>query len=202
MLTTWLPPLAWISRPVLVFPFLLLSALPLRGDTSFTLSLLATLASSEVVSVTNKAPIGRSPRACFFLSFVIEVCSAYTVATAWPAERVRVWRRAGSGGGAGRLPCAACHARGWFTSASTCAPRGRRPLVPPRCPLPATGLFSVSVSLGGFVSVFQSPCISGVSCCLSFSVWPASLSRAPRGPSALCQRTRLLFPSWPSGAPS
>ena len=95
MLTTWLPPLAWISRPVLVFPFLLLSALPLRGDTSFTLSLLATLASSEVVSVRNKAPIGRSPRACFFLSFVIEVCSAYTVATAWPAERVRVWRRAG-----------------------------------------------------------------------------------------------------------
>lgn len=71
---------------------------------------------------------------------------------------------------------------GWFMSPCTFAPRGRHHLVPPSCPPPAAGLFSVSVSLDCYVFVFEIPHVSGISRALSFSVWPASLSRAPCRP--------------------
>ena len=151
-----------------------------------------------------------------FLSFLAEVCSAHSalflVCSQWSGLGVSCrsvaggagarLRRAGSGGAAGPWPLAlSCASHwGWFMSPCTFAPRGRHHLVPPSCPPPAAGLFSVSVSLDCYVFVFEIPHVSGISRALSFSVWPASLSRAPCRPICSVAENTVPFSLWPTGA--
>ena len=79
-------------------------------------------------------------------------------------------------------------------------------------PSASRGLFSVSVSLDCFMFVFETPRVRGILRALSFSVWPASLRRAPSRPicsvaentvpfslvadwgSAACYRLPLPYP--------